>query len=328
MNRYQLRPFNFSDEDYQNTVNIWNSVWPDELQAVQNMKHSDETKKDKFWQRIVCELDGRMVGFGFYGKTWWSKREGQYFLTFQTLPEYRNQGIAATFYDQACQTLTQRGDLKVLLADTREDATKSVQFLLNRGFNQVMRYPRSIIDVQAFESQKYAELITKLQQSGVEILNTIQLAERYDDYQQRIYEMETEIEKDIPMPDPLAVIPFEEYREQLFKSPNYYPEGWAVAVANDQFVGLSAVWKTPNKEKLSTGLTGVLRSHRRLGLATALKAKVIGFAKAQGIKEIDTDNEENNPMYQLNMQLGFKPTPAYIDFQKVIKSEHEDKNNE
>jgi hypothetical protein len=31
---------------------------------------------------------------------------------------------------------------------------------------------------------------------------------------------------------------------------------------------------------------------------------------------IETDNEENNPMYQLNLQLGFAPQPAELDFHK------------
>jgi len=92
-----------------------------------------------------------------------------------------------------------------------------------------------------------------------------------------------------------------------------------VAVDGEHYVGLSSLW--PNlvlKEVIPVGITGVLPSHRRLGIATALKLKTVEFAKAYGAKTIETGNEENNPMYDLNMKLGFKPTPAWLTFEKVL----------
>ena len=44
-------------------------------------------------------------------------------------------------------------------------------------------------------------------------------------------------------------------------------------------------------------------------------------AEKLGIKTIEADNEENNPMFKLNLQLGFKPQRAYLDFQKKIPDE-------
>jgi GNAT superfamily N-acetyltransferase len=69
---------------------------------------------------------------------------------------------------------------------------------------------------------------------------------------------------------------------------------------------------------MHTGLTAVSRSHRRRGLATALKVRTITHAQAQGCRRIITDNEENNPMYQLNLQLGFRPLLNFMDFEKEI----------
>jgi GNAT superfamily N-acetyltransferase len=68
-------------------------------------------------------------------------------------------------------------------------------------------------------------------------------------------------------------------------------------------------------------LTGTRRDYRRRGLATAMKVRNIQLAKKLGVDIIETDNEENNPMFQLNLQLGFKPQPAYLDFHKKIPAE-------
>jgi hypothetical protein len=42
------------------------------------------------------------------------------------------------------------------------------------------------------------------------------------------------------------------------------------------------------------------------------------FAQEIGAKFIETNNEEHNPMYQLNLQLGFQPQSADLDMEKVV----------
>ena len=46
--------------------------------------------------------------------------------------------------------------------------------------------------------------------------------------------------------------------------------------------------------------------------------RAIEFAAQRGVKSIQTDNEENNPMFQLNLALGFKPVPAWISLEKRL----------
>ena len=38
----------------------------------------------------------------------------------------------------------------------------------------------------------------------------------------------------------------------------------------------------------------------------------------KGIKQVRTDNEENNPMYKINVSLGFTPEPYCYDYQREI----------
>ena len=72
-------------------------------------------------------------------------------------------------------------------------------------------------------------------------------------------------------------------------------------------------------ELLEQGITGVRRAYRRMGLATALKLRTLDYAKAHGAKFIRTDNEENNPMYQLNLDLGFRPKPGFLVYEKEFR---------
>jgi len=71
-------------------------------------------------------------------------------------------------------------------------------------------------------------------------------------------------------------------------------------------------------EQLHVAFTGVVPSHRRQGLATALKIMGINFAKKAGYKRIRTGNEENNPMLTLNKKSGFIELTASLAFEKRL----------
>ena len=44
----------------------------------------------------------------------------------------------------------------------------------------------------------------------------------------------------------------------------------------------------------------------------------IEILQKKGVTEVRTDNEENNPMYKINVALGFKPVPFSLDYSKEI----------
>ena len=97
-----------------------------------------------------------------------------------------------------------------------------------------------------------------------------------------------------------------------------------VAIDGEEYVGVSMLEKDlANPTKLQTDLTGVIRSHRRRGIATALKVHALSKAKATEAEFVETDNEENNPMFDLNLQLGFVAQPAWLDFRKVLREPRE-----
>jgi mycothiol synthase len=71
-------------------------------------------------------------------------------------------------------------------------------------------------------------------------------------------------------------------------------------------------------DTLASGLTGVVRSHRRRGIATALKVRACEYARRVGARAIETGSEEHNPMSILNAGLGFVPMPAWLVYKKTV----------
>jgi GNAT superfamily N-acetyltransferase len=66
------------------------------------------------------------------------------------------------------------------------------------------------------------------------------------------------------------------------------------------------------------GLTGVIRPYRRRGIGTALKVRLLEVAQRTRADTMSTGNEEHNPMYSINVDLGFVPEPDWVMYQREL----------
>ncbi len=320
-----IRPFSFDDADYRAIVDIANAIEPDNPSSVTAWKHFDSNRqKQHVFRRFVAERPaarekpGEVVAVATYGHTHWSYAPDKYFVNVQVDPEAQNSGIGSTLYDFVMGELQPREPAK-LVSYTREDRPVAIRFLERRGFRQVMRIPVSRLESAAFDADSFTEKIARVEQSGIAIKTLRELSEEDADWKRKAYELEWECAQDVPTTDPLTKQPFEQFEKRTLGSPNLLPDAWFVAVDGDRYVGLSVLWKNLATDSLlETGLTGVVRSHRRRGIATAMKVRAIQYAQENGGAAIVTDNEENNPMFQLNLQLGFEPQPAHLDFELTL----------
>ena len=81
-----------------------------------------------------------------------------------------------------------------------------------------------------------------------------------------------------------------------------------IAVERDHWVGYSCL-DTANSsaERLRQSWTGVLPSHRRRGIATALKVLGVAYARDHGYAFIETTSRSDNVVSQaMNLRVGFR----------------------
>jgi GNAT superfamily N-acetyltransferase len=322
----KIRPFAGSDEQYRACVDIANANWPDELSAPESWQHRDKHRNPKYlFRRVVGEVDGKIVAFSSCGESEWAFVPGKYFVGVEVHPDRQRRGYGTAMYDHVVAGLAALDPL-FFTADTREDKPDFIRFLTKRGFVRQMRYPVSHLNPQAFEFAKFEGVEEHVREQGIEIVNVPDLPARDPDWKRSWYELENECWMDVPLPEPPTKMSFEQFASR-FDSPNYDARAHFVAIDEGKYVGLTGFWTSQvEKHKLYTGLTGVVRSHRRKRVATALKLHGIRFAREYGATIIETDNEENNPMFGLNLQLGFEARPAWLDFRKVLREPREGEN--
>ena len=317
---YTIRPFEPTDDNYKTMETIWNAGHPDDQYTTELFEHEDKTRNPNVkYARFMIAVDSIDIAYGALLQNESHQQANKYYLVLAVQPDHGDQqGIRQFFHNFALDKLKDETLVAVAMS-TREDYPDDLTFLKATGFEQKQRAPRSHLDVEAFDLSQWEAKVQAITDSGVEFLTAKQLKdEQPDNWQRLLYDLEVPVVADMPRVDEFVAMPFEAYVANLLGDPTYMPEANFLARDGDQLVGISSLWKDVSDEKLWVGLTGVLRSHRQRGIATALKVKSVQFAKAYGAKVIEADNEENNPMFQINLKLGFKPEPAYLYFEKAL----------
>ncbi len=209
--------------------------------------------------------------------------------------------------------------MTVLCPNLRSDDEDVIDFYVAQGFEKGQVNPVSALDITDFSFEAYEPRVKAVQGLGYTLMPVPEFASHFpNDWIRRLYDFDMELSKDVPMPEPFEGIPFETFEKMTLSEATTLEAYW-IALKDGVVAGQTQI--NPNMADptmAGTGLTGVRRQFRRKGLATALKATAIQWAHDAGIRMIFTDNEENNPMYQLNLDLGYRRVRDMISYSRAV----------
>jgi GNAT superfamily N-acetyltransferase len=315
-----VRPF--SADDYADITRLHNANFPEFSMSPDEFQFDDSQRVEPCrLARWVAECDGRIVGFAHYEQMPQTYHPRKFQLNITVDPEFYGRGIGRQLYDLVLGEVQQFDPIAV---DewTRSDMTWRVGFLERRGFVEDMRMWISELDLTEFDPGQYAAEVVAVEAQGIQIRTWADLGSEDQSVHQRSYEAWLAIRADIPIPpnDQRTETSFDVWWTRT-RRPDLLPEGYFVAVAGEQYVGVSNLWHSPVAGELRTNMTGVRREWRRRGIALALKVRSLEFAKAQGFRRVVTENETNNRgMIAINDRLGFVKQPAYVHYLKTFET--------
>jgi mycothiol synthase len=293
--------------DEQASLDVYNAVWADQaitMAEVESFKRSVLDSVD-----FLARIDGEPAGSGVGAIG--PHRPDRVTTITAVLPERRRRGIGTALYDAISAWAAERG-LDKLVVCVSDDDPESLAFARKRGFVRVTHekglvLPLAEIDAPPVELPDGVEIVTWAERPGIE---------------PGLYEVALEAYPDIPGQEDDAIEPFEDWLAHEMRGSGDRPDATFVAFAGDEVIGFSKFSLTAARPTSAFhDLTAVRRAWRGRGIAGALKAAQISWAKEHGYEELRTRNEERNePIRRLNARLGYRPAPGLIYLEGPLSS--------
>lgn len=317
-----IRPIEQTEADYEKLATVWNAAQPERQLTAEWYRLKEENRNpDKVLGTFLAEADGEPVAQGVYGQFSPSGKPYRIYLVVTVHPDWRRRGIGTAMYEALVEQVMPFDPI-MLGASVLEDATAGLAMLAKHGYKQVQRQALSELDVTSFDPAPFQSAVEKTQRAGIEIVTLAELLEQGEGVWHDVYDLHTKLSRDVPMPIVFVPDPAEVWIERMKNRPNLIRDGFFIGMKDGRMVGLAYLyWAPADKTKMNQGLTGVVREWRRHGLATTLKLHTIACAQQKGATVIRTDNEENNPMYDINVKLGFRPKPGMLLFAKSLRTD-------
>ena len=231
---------------------------------------------------------------------------------------HRRHGLGARLADEV-ERFAASNRARWVEAEVREgNLPAALPFISPRGYVELERYRTSVQTPATVDLNQLTTLQRRLEGEGIELVAfpTIDSPRARDE----LYKATVQIWRDMPhephvdWEDPSP----ETFSRSIFERPAVLLDGFFIARNGERIVGLSYLARRPDGDA-EVGDTGVLRDHRRRGIARALKMMVTRYATEHGITRVHTDNRTDNAgMLAINRELGFVPGEQIVIFEKTL----------
>jgi len=276
------------------------AVRPDRAGSVGDYVDWKRQAEDMVW--LVASRDGEDAGaaFGYVG---WHSAPGTGTGEAFVLPEHRGAGVGSALYRRLADWVQERGCVTLETSVSEED-TASIAWADQRGFREIGRNSRLVLDLTAIE----APAVDPPQ--SVEIVTW---AER-PDLTRALYVVACEAYPDEPGNEGTPMDSYEAWLSKDMHGDGDRPEATFIALADGEVAGYAKLSLSNSRTKVAMhDMTGVRRAFRGRGIASALKRAEIAWAKQAGYESLETNNEvRNEPIRRLNERHGYTVRPGLV----------------
>jgi mycothiol synthase len=282
-----------TDPDLAGWCEVWTAITQREPVTLDQVKRRLERQPERLF--LVAEENGRLVGSGLVAP---SDSPNRKFVGVRVLPEWRRRGIGSELYDPAL-IHARALEPEWISTQVSEADPDSVAWAERRGFEEYARQVELVLELRGDEQAPSPP-------GGLEIVEVT------PDLHEAAYALTQEAWEDLPTTVPVELAAFDVWLEEEMGGPISL-----AAMEDGQMVGFAGLIERDAPGLLEHGLTATRRTHRRRGLATALKQTQVAWAAAKGYRELITFTQDRNEgMQAINLALGFEPQPAWISMRR------------
>ncbi len=307
-------------EDHEALAALSSACDPRHPATAADFEHADTLEDDRVHRaRYLWEEKGEVLGYAGYFQFSMMFDPDRFALNGGVRPDARHRGIGTALHERLLADLLPRRPRTLGFAQW-EYLGEGVDFLKSLDYGEIFREIESRLDLMAFDPGPFADAARKAADSGIVMKTLAELGDG-EDMRRMVFDLDMAVSEDMPMTGELTRPRFDIYQHLTYRHPRFKPELCWLAMDGDQAVGLCWHWEGVVEGELETCVSGVLRSHRRRGIATALKVRALATARECGYREIQTRNEMNNVgILTVNRLLGYRPSGSMIILEKELGS--------
>lgn len=289
------------EQEMDGFVEVMDAVFPREDITKEGLLDWRRQAEDMAWF-----LTENAAGFALVG---WHTPPGHAIAGVGVLPDSRGQGIGDEILRTAETWARERGSTH-LEGGIAEDDDASIAWAAERGFEEIGRNSRMVLDLTAIDAPDATP------PPGIEIVTWAD----HPELAEGLYEVAREAGADIPGEEDTDAGTLDEWLDRDMRGMSDDPRTVFVALEDGEVLGYAKLSLMPeNTERAYHDLTGVLRAHRGRGIAAALKATQIAWAKEHGYGSLQTSNEvRNEPIRHLNAKHGYRLEPGTVIVRRPI----------
>jgi GNAT superfamily N-acetyltransferase len=248
---------------------------------------------------------GAAIGIGG-----WHAPDGVARAEVRVIAAARGHGVGSALLETVSDWARELGYAELMGPVKEVDAT-SLAWANRRGFVEVGRNSVLALDLTSIDPP------TVTAPDGIVIATWAERA----DATAGMYEVAMEAYPDIPGEEDAEMEPFEQWLSMDMQGAGDRPEATFVAFAGDEVVAYAKLSLSLARPTVAMhDITGVKRAWRGRGIAGALKAAEIAWAKENGYARLETQNEERNePIRRLNQRHGYVVEPGSITVRGPIR---------
>jgi GNAT superfamily N-acetyltransferase len=279
----------------------------DEADTVDGYVDWKRQARETVW--LLASVEGRDVGTAI-GVGGWHAPEGVARGEIRVVEDGRRRGVGSDLLSELAAWAIDLG-YSELMGPVKEVDDLSFAWARRRGFEEVGRNSLLVLDLAAIDVPAIER------PNGIEIVSWADRPE----LSRGMYEVAREAYPDVPGEDESEVAPYEEWLSMDMQGIGDRPEATFVALDGDEVVAYAKLSLSRARPTVAMhDITGVRRAWRGRGIAGALKAAEIAWAKENGYERLETQNEERNePIRRLNERYGYVVTPGSITVRGRIR---------
>jgi mycothiol synthase len=287
--------------DAETIASISNANNEPHFQTTPARKLEEIEKHPDAW--LIAEQHGQVAGCA---TRWYWSENGLDRIAVYSHPEHRNPDVNAKLLE-AIEVLVRSRAGTRLFDTTRADFLEHATHL--QSFREVFRSFGAELEFSQFDPQSFAHLEPELLARGIEIKSYSDL-DSDPERDAKLEVIQAEAIADLPGFEPVVPTSMDFKNRKLW-------EPFFIAVRGNEYLGFASLDGQSDHLHIDAG--GVARAHRKQGIGLALGARLMTWAKTQGMLEVGDGGAKSNLAHvKLLERLGFELEPDWITFEKIL----------